>query len=106
MRLHTNRTGTRATTTMRRTTCFVQVKVHHVKAHVTRTCDTEDCIGIRTIVVELSTHLVDQASNLYNIRVEESKRIWIGQHDGCDIFPLRRQNCTEALHVDATGLWV
>lgn len=68
---------------------FVQVQVHHVESHVSRTGIAEDGVGIGSVVVKQSPCLMDDAGNLQNVSVEQTERRRIGQHQGGGIRPYR-----------------
>src|SRR5690348_14132755 len=84
VRLDTNGTGARTTTTMRRATRLVQIEMHHVKAHIPWSRDTEYSVGVGTIIIELPTHIMYQFGNLSDIGIEEAERVGVGHHNSSD----------------------
>ena len=82
---HTHRTGTRTAATVRRRERLVQVDVHHIESHVTRTADTQHRIEVGTVVVHQSAAVVNQFRNLRDTGLEESQRVGVGHHHRGDV---------------------
>ena len=80
-------TAARTAAAVRRGKCLVQVQVHHVKAHVARTCDAHDGIQVGAVVIVQPARLVYDAGDLQDLRVEESHRVGVGQHQAGSILP-------------------
>ncbi len=85
---------------MRSAACLVQVEMYNIESHVTGTCDTKYCVGIRAIVVQLPTNLMHHFRDLRDIGIEEAECVWIGHHNRCDARAVRVQQCLQMLHVD------
>ena len=60
-----------ATTAVRGAARLMQIEMHHVKAHVAGSGDTEHRIGVRAIVVELPASLVNQRGDFRDIAIEK-----------------------------------
>src|SRR5450755_4084000 len=60
MFLDADRASPWSTAAMRSAARLMQIEMHHVKAHVSWPRDTKHRIGVRAIVVELPTRLVNQ----------------------------------------------
>ena len=58
---------------------LVQVEVHNVEAHITRTDSSKERIEICSIVIEKSS--VNEGGNLTNLTLEKTESIRIGHHN-------------------------
>ena len=70
---------------MRRRERLVQVDVHDVEAHITRTTSSQHRVQVGTIVVHQTTAVVDELRNFRDTRLEKSEGIGISHHHGGDV---------------------
>lgn len=54
--------------------------MNDVKAHISRTSHAGDGVQVSPVVVDQSPDLMNQSSDLLNLRLEDSQRVGIGQH--------------------------
>ena len=76
------RTGTAATVRCRE--CLVQVDVHNVESHISRTASAEHRVEVSSIIIHQTAALVNEALNLRNLTLEETKSVGVGHHHSCD----------------------
>ena len=62
----------------------MQVDMHHVEAHITRTGSAQHRVQVGTVIIHQSTHLMDEFLYLRNLSFKESQRIGIGHHHRSD----------------------
>ncbi|MNY08856.1 hypothetical protein D3C86_1417320 [compost metagenome] len=77
---HTDRTNSRTTTTVRNCEGLMKIQVTNVCPDITRTCESNLRIHIRTIHIDLSAVIVCQLCNFFDIRIEESISRRISDH--------------------------
>ena len=99
---NTDRATTGTTTAVRRGECLMEVDVHHVEAHITRTTGSEHGVQVRPVVVHQSAAVVDEFCYLRDARLEEAKGIGIGHHHGGDISPLLSNDALQVVYIDRT----
>ncbi len=63
----------------------MQVEVHDVDPHIPRTGDSHQGIEVGTVTVDQAATLVHQLADLFDIGLEQSKRVWVGDHQCSDI---------------------
>ena len=80
---YSNRTAAWATASVRSGESLVQVDVHHVESHITRTACAEHRVEVCSVVIHQSAALMHETCNLRNIAFEESERIRVGHHHCC-----------------------
>src|SRR5829696_7162009 len=80
MSCDTNRPHTRSAAAMWDGEGLVQVKVHQVKAQVTRANDAKQGVQIRAVAVHQATATVYQLDHLFDVLIEETQRIRVGKH--------------------------
>ena len=81
---HTHRTAAGTASAMRRREGLVQVQVHDVKAHVSRTDHTQHRVHIGPVVIEQAAAGVYQRGDLHNLLLEETEGVRVGHHDAGD----------------------
>ena len=64
---------------------LVQIHVHDVEAHVTRSHRAENRVEVRAVVVEQTSDLVHRGGDLGDLLFEQTQRVRIGEHDAGDI---------------------
>ena len=64
---------------------LVQVDVHHVKPHVTRTACTKHRVQVGTVVIHQSSAVVNHLGNRGDVTLEKSEGIGVGHHHGSDV---------------------
>ena len=79
--LHADRTRARTAPAVRRREGLVQVDVQDVGADVTRTRDPAKGIHVRAVDIDEPTLLVHRLRDRSDLRLEESERIRIRDHD-------------------------
>ena len=99
---HTDGTAARTTAAMRRRECLVQIDVHHVETHITWTTSTQHGVQIGSVVVHQSTTSMNQLGNFRNLSFEESQRIRIGHHHGCDAVAAFRTEAAKVFQIHQT----
>ena len=78
---HTDRTGTRAATTMRGGERLVQVHVYDVEAHVTRPHPPEDGVEVGAVVITQAAGFVDDILDRNDAFLEHTQGGWVGKHE-------------------------
>src|SRR5579863_1819494 len=91
---------------MRSAACFMQIEMDDIEAHVAGTSDAQYRVGIRAIVVKLSTGLMYHHRYLRDIAIEEAERVGVGHHNRRDICRVGVQQGTQMLHINAACLRV
>ena len=99
---HTDRTAAGTTTAMRRREGLMEVDVHHVEAHITRTTGTEHGVQVRAVVVHQTATVVDEFRNLRDARLEEAESIGIGHHHGGNLISLLSDDALQVIDIDRT----
>ncbi len=84
MRGHAHRTGTRSAAAVRDGEGLVQVEVHEVEAQVAGADDAEQGVQVGAIAVHQAAAVVDQLDDLFDVLVEETERVRVGQHHADD----------------------
>ena len=67
---HSHRATSWSATSVRCRECLVQVDVHHVESHITRTTSAEHRVEVRSIVIHQCTTLMNELGNLWNVSLE------------------------------------
>ena len=84
---------------MRRREGLVQVDMHNIEAHVSRTDHTEHRVHVGAVVVEQAAACMDELRDLADLSFEETESIRVRHHDSGDIVSKQR---FQILHVDET----
>mmetsp|Transcript_706 Transcript_706/g.1466 ORF Transcript_706/g.1466 Transcript_706/m.1466 type:complete len:291 (+) Transcript_706:555-1427(+) len=95
---------TGATATMGNAEGLVQVQVAHISADYARRSETQLCIHVGTIHVDLATELVDGVADLLDVVLKESPCGWIRDHEGCQVVLVCLAQLAELTHVHALGI--
>ncbi len=82
MGFHADWARARAAATMGLREGLVQIKVDCIKAHQTRRGDAQNGVEIRSIVVHLTTRIVNDFAGRFDVGLKESERVWVGDHHG------------------------
>ena len=69
---------------------LVEVQVHDIESHITRTDGTEKRVHIRSIIIEETAASVYTFCNLCDFFLEETEGVRVGHHDTCDIVTEKR----------------
>ncbi len=64
----------------------MQVKMHNIKAHISRSDITKHCIEIRSIHVHEPVNRMDHICDLFHVSFKYSKRVRVGKHESGNIF--------------------
>src|SRR5688500_560936 len=84
MRGHTDGTDTGSAAAVWDGEGLMQVKVHHVKAQITGPDDTKQGVEIRAITVHQTTTTMNQLDHLFDVLIEETERVRVGEHHADD----------------------
>ena len=79
---HSYRAAAGTATTVRCGEGFVEVKMHHVKAHVTGATDAQQGVEIGSIVVHQSAAVMYHFYDFHYVVLKESECVRIGHHHG------------------------
>ena len=79
---------------------LMQVEVHDVEAHVTRTHGAQERIHVGPVVIQQAAAIVHQGRDLLDIFLEEAQGVGVGHHDAGDV---RTEQGLQVLHVDQAG---
>jgi len=79
---------------------LVQVKVDHIKAHVTRAGDAHNRIGVGAVIVQKAAGLVDKTGYFLNALLKQAKGTRVGQHQGGYVTVILLKDGLEGLDVN------
>ena len=80
----------------------MQIDVHHIKAHITRTGGTQHRIQVSSVIVHQATSGMHQFLNLRNLLFEEPQRIGVGHHHSGNLRTMLSQQLPQRLHIHGT----
>ena len=79
---YTNRTTARTTATMRCRESLMQIDMHHIEAHISRTACAEHRIQVSSVIIHQSATLMNELCYFRNVTFKESQSIWVCHHHG------------------------
>ena len=82
---YTNRAATRTTSAMRCGEGLVQIDVHHIEAHISRTAHAEHGVEVGSVVVHQTATIVHQSCYLWNLGFEDTQGVGVGHHHAGNI---------------------
>ena len=89
---------------MRGGECLVEIQVHDVESHITRTYNPQERIHIGSVVVQKASASVNKFRNLSDFLFEKTERIRIGHHDAGDIVTEKRSQVSHVHEAVFLGL--
>ena len=96
---YAHRTASRTSATMRCGECLVQIDMHHVESHVTRSTSPQHRIQVRPVVIHQSAAVVYPLGNLRNILLEQSQRIRVCHHHPRNLRSVLFNQCDEVRQI-------
>ena len=104
---HTHGAGAGTAAAMRGGEGLVEIDVHDIEAHVSRTRDAEHRVEVCAVVVHQSAAVVDELRNLRYLALEEPEGVGVGHHHRRDVVAEQRLEVSDideavggALHLD------
>jgi len=79
---------------------LVQVKVDHIKAHVTWTRDAHNRIGVGAVIVQKTAGFVNKTGYFLNALLKQAKGARVRQHQGGYLTVIFLKNGLEGLDVN------
>lgn len=104
--LDSDRTNTRATTTVGDTEGLVEVQMADISTDVTRAAETDLGVHVGTVHVDETTVLVNKVAHLLDLGLENTKGTGVGDHDGGKLISVLGALGLEILNVQVTSLAV
>ena len=74
----------------------MQIDVHHIEAHITRTAHAEHGVEVGSVVVHQTSALVHQSCYLGNLCLEDTQGVGVGHHHAGNVIAKQR---LEILHI-------
>jgi len=81
---NTDGTHSRTSTSMRDAKGFVEVEMTNIGADITGTTETDHCIHVGTIKIDLTSNRVNDVADLFDRLFKDTKGRRIGHHNGGD----------------------
>ena len=64
---------------------LVKVEVNDVHAHVAGPRDADECVHVGAVHVNETAGFMNDVADLFDVALEESERVWVGQHQSGNI---------------------
>ena len=69
---------------------FMQIDVHHIESHITRTTGAQHGIQVSAIIIHQTATIVDELRNLRDARLKKAEGIGIGHHHRSNVRTFQR----------------